>query len=396
MRIDLRSPARLAALALLPVLPLGLTACGGSSSSGNGSDSGAGGKAKQVSLKLTDTGCTPASASVPAGSVKLEVANPGATKSDEVELKNADGIIMGERENIAPGLSSDFTLDLQPGEYVLNCTFQNEQRDNAKLVVTGAATAKATATDDPTLTKAIGDYKTYVKSETDQLVADTTTFVAALKAGDTQEAKDLFAKTRLHYETVEPIAESFGDLDPDIDARVNDVAKRSDWRGFHRIEQILFVKGTTDGTAGYATELLANVKDLDSRIEALDLQAAQVANGAVGLLDEVANSKINGEEDRYSHTDLSDFQGNLTGARKAFDTLVPALGERDEDALVKDVEARFDAVQEGLDKYKRADDPSGFAPYEELTEADRRRFSQQIAALAEPLSTVAGKLLTSA
>lgn len=391
-----RRRAHLALLALaLPGAAVGLAACGGSSSDG-GSGAAAGGKARQVALQLTDTGCTPADAKVEAGTVRFAVANPGATKSDEVELKNADGIIMGERENIAPGLEADFTLDLQPGEYVLNCTFQNEQRDNAKLVVTGAATAQATATDDPTLTKAIASYKAYVSAETGTLVTDTRRFVAALQAGDTRRAQDLFARTRLHYETVEPIAESFGDLDPDIDARVNDVAKRSDWRGFHRIEQVLFTRGTTQGTAAYGTRLLADVEDLDARVSGLDLQAAQVANGAVGLLDEVANSKINGEEDRYSHTDLSDFQGNLTGARKAFEVLVPALRERDQGELVEDVESRFDEVQRGLDKYKRADEPSGFAAYDALTEADRRAFSQQIAALAEPLSTVAGKLLTKA
>ncbi|MCW3009432.1 MAG: Ferrous iron transport periplasmic protein, partial [Solirubrobacterales bacterium] len=374
-----------------------IAACGsdsGSSTTGSSGSSTTGkAAAKELKFQLTDSGCTPSDATVEAGAVKISVVNPGSTKTDEIELKNADGIIMGERENLAPGLGSDFTLTLQPGTYVLNCTFQNDARDNGKLVVTGAATAKAASDDDATLAKAVTDYKAYVQKQADELTAATTTFVAALKAGDTQKAQDLFATTRSHYEAIEPIAESFGDLDPEIDARVNDVADSASWTGFHRIEQILFTRKTTKGTERYADKLLADVKDLQSKIAGLDLQASQIANGAVGLLDEVSASKITGEEDRYSHTDLTDFQANFDGARKAFETLEPALEERGDAALVKQIDERIAAVQTGLDKYRRPDAASGFAPYSELTDADRKQFSQQVAALAEPLSLVAGKVL---
>jgi iron uptake system component EfeO len=374
-----------------------IAACGsdsGSSTTGSSGSSTTGkAAAKELKFQLTDSGCTPSDATVEAGAVKISVVNPGSTKTDEIELKNADGIIMGERENLAPGLGSDFTLTLQPGTYVLNCTFQNDARDNGKLVVTGAATAKAASDDDATLAKAVTDYKAYVQKQADELTAATTTFVAALKAGDTQKAQDLFATTRSHYEAIEPIAESFGDLDPEIDARVNDVADRASWTGVHRIEQILFTRKTTKGTERYADKLLADVKDLQSKIAGLDLQASQIANGAVGLLDEVSASKITGEEDRYSHTDLTDFQANFDGARKAFETLEPALEERGDAALVKQIDERIAAVQTGLDKYRRPDAASGFAPYSELTDADRKQFSQQVAALAEPLSLVAGKVL---
>lgn len=375
-----------------------IAACGSDSSdssSTGGSSTTAKAAAKELKFSLTDTGCTPSDATVTAGAVKISVVNPGSAKTDEIELLNKDGIIMGERENLAPGLGGNFTLTLQPGTYTLNCTFQNEARNNGKVIVTGAATAEAAAADDATLTKAVADYKAYVQDEADQLTTATTAFVAALKAGDTQKAKDLFATTRAHYEAIEPIAESFGDLDPEIDARVNDVADKASWTGFHRIEQILWNKNTTKGTAQYADKLLADVKDLQSKIPTLELQAPQIANGAVGLLDEVSSSKITGEEDRYSHTDLTDFQANFDGAVKAFEVLKPALVERGDQALVTQIETRIAAVQTGLNKYKRPDAASGYAPYQDLTDADRKQFAQQVAALAEPLSLVAGKVLVS-
>ena len=368
-----------------------LAACGGDDASSSSSSAKAGG-VKELDFELTDSGCTPATRSVAAGAVKIVAANPGTTKTDEIELKNADGIILGERENLAPGLSGDFTLTLQPGTYTLNCAFQNDTRDNGKIIVTGAATARP-AVDDARLTQAVDAYQASVAKQADELVGATTAFAAALKAGDTQKAKDLFATTRAHYERIEPIAEAFGNLDPEIDARVNDVASKAQWTGFHRIEQILFTKDTTKGTEPYADKLLADVKQLQAKIPSLQLQGAQIANGAVGLLDEVSSSKITGEEDRYSHTDLSDFQANFDGARAAFDALKPVLEANGEGRLVTTIDERIATLQRGLDKYKRAADPSGFAPYEELTDGDRRQFAQQVAALAEPLSLVAGKLL---
>jgi len=375
----------LAAVALAASL---LAACGDSSSDTNTTASGKG--AHRLQVELTDTGCSPANATVPAGPVTIAAVNNGTAKTDEIELKETDGITLGERENLAPGLSADFTLTLQPGRYKLLCTFQNQDREGGTLTVTGAAVATHRATP-AELDRAVAEYKEYVERETTQLVAQTRTFVAAVKGGDVQRAKDLFGPTRVHYETIEPIAESFGDLDPRIDARVNDVADRSQWTGFHRIEQILWQQRTTTGAERYADRLLADVRTLQQRIPGLKLQAAQIANGAVALLDEVSASKITGEEDRYSHTDLADFQGNLTGSKEAFETLEPALLAGGNGELIHDVQAQFAKVQGGLDRYKR-DTPLGFALYTDLTAKDRRQFAQQLAALTEPLSQVAGKL----
>lgn len=216
-------------------------------------------------------------------------------------------------------------------------------------------------------------------------------FQAALDSGDLTRAKALFGPVRRHYEAVEPLAESFGDLDPEIDARVNDVPNVKDWTGFHRIERTLWRDGTTQGTERYATMLADDLETLQRRVKTIKLQPAQIANGSVELLNEVASSKITGEEDRYSHTDLSDFQGNLEGSREAFVVLRPALREQGDAALVNTIDQRFGTVQAGLNRYRR-NTALGFALYEELTPADRRRLAQQIDALAEPLSIVAAKV----
>jgi iron uptake system component EfeO len=374
---------RSSALVLVAVVCAIAAGCGGSGgSTSNG--------VQTLSVSLTDAGCSPAALRAHSGTVTFDVSNGGTTKVTEFELKNADGIIVGERENVVAGIDGSFTLDLEPGRYALVCPNGDEENDGV-LVVTGKARAKETNATTSLLRTATTKYRAYVVARAGALLDGTRRFTAALQAGDLESAKELFGPVRLDYETIEPVAESFGDLDPKIDARVNDVDDAARWTGFHRIEQILWVGKTTDGTAALARRLLADVTTLERRVHTLAFQPAQLANGAVELLNEVAGSKITGEEDRYSHTDLSDFQGNLTGARVAFSLLRPALVARGEGPLARTIAKRFATVQKGLDRYRRAT-PLGFATYDELTPADRRTFAQQIDALAEPLSTVAAKV----
>jgi iron uptake system component EfeO len=369
----------------LLVLAVLATGCGSGSSSASGSGSG-----KQLNYTLTDAGCAPAASTVAAGPVTVNVSNGGTGKVSELELKNSDGIILGERENIVSGISGSFTLSLQPGDYVLNCP-NGDAEDNGKLRVTGQPIAATAGPSAAKLAAATKGYQNYVVDQSAELVKNTQQFTAALKAGDLQKAKELFGPTRIHYEAIEPVAESFGNLDPEIDARENDVKKLSDWTGFHRIEKILWQQNTTAGTEKYATKLMSDVNTLDSKVQKLTYQPAQLANGAVELLNEVANSKITGEEDRYSHTDLSDFAGNLQGAEVAFNLLAPALVSTGDAELVKTIKQRFTAVHTTLDTYKRQT-PLGYALYGELTLADRKKLSQEINDLAEPLSTVAAKV----
>jgi iron uptake system component EfeO len=360
---------------------IGLTACGNSTSSKG---------AKQVAVTLTDSGCTPQQISVASGPVTFNVTNGGTSKVTEMELKNRSGVILGESENVVEGIKGKFSLNIDAGKYVVNCP-NGDAEDQGTLVASGKSTGKPKGASTALLKQATDSYKRYIEDEVALLHAGVARFVAALLAGDTQRAKELFGPARTHYEAIEPVAESFGNLDPEIDARVNDVEKLSEWHGFHRIEKILWEQNTTRGTEADARKLLRDVETLQQKVKTIQLQPAQLANGAVELMNEVANSKITGEEDRYSHTDLSDFEANLAGSREAFKLLVPALYQTGNAALAKTIEARFAAVQQGLDAYRRKS-PLGFALYGELTPKDRQAFAREVGTLDEPLSTVAAKV----
>ncbi|MQT15099.1 iron uptake system protein EfeO [Segnochrobactrum spirostomi] len=241
------------------------------------------------------------------------------------------------------------------------------------------------------LVEPIADYKIYVSEKLQTLVSDTRAFTDAIKAGDVAKAKSLFASTRMSYEAVEPIAELFSDLDSSIDSRADDYEKKEKdpaFPGFHRLEYGLWVQNSTAGLAPIADKLMADVESLDKRIADLTLPPDKVVGGAAALMEEVAATKISGEEDRYSHTDLWDFQANSDGAKKIFELVEPLIQKQDP-AFVKKVSDNFATVDATLAKYKTAE---GYEPYDKLTDADRKVLASAVNTLAEDLSTLRGKL----
>jgi iron uptake system component EfeO len=242
----------------------------------------------------------------------------------------------------------------------------------------------ATSRDSVGSQEAVDRYRSYLVEQTRLLVERTQGFVKSLNYGNVEQAKARYATTRMPYEAVEPVAESFGGLDPDIDAREGDVPE-AQFRGFHRIERALWAENTTKGVRSVAAKLLADVKRLQALVFAIKLTPAQIANGANELLTEVSSSKITGEEERYSHTDLWDFEANVLGSKAAYDAVKPLLVQQDP-GLAKEIDQRFAEVEKALQPYRRGD---GFVLYGELTEQDKRQLAQSIDALAEPLSQVA-------
>lgn len=253
-------------------------------------------------------------------------------------------------------------------------------------------TAEAAPTASLELAKPIAAYKVWVSAETKKLVADTKAFTDAVKAGDLAKARALYPTTRVSYERIEPIAELFSDLDGSIDSRADDHEGGegdAGFTGFHRIEYGLFEKNSTEGMAPFADKLMADVNDLNGRIAGLTFPPDKVVGGAAALIEEVAATKISGEEDRYSHTDLYDFQANVDGAEKIVDLLHPMLVKQDK-ALTAKIDKNFKDVDRLLAKYKTKD--GGFVTYDHVTDADRTAMKGPITALAEDLSKLNGTL----
>ncbi len=374
----LRGAAIVGALALSGAL---LAACGSDSKSGDDSTPGA--KTQVIAVTLSNKGCPPPKSEIAAGPTKFQLKNDGGTKVSEVELMQGDRIV-GEKEGLAAGFSGSFTLNLKPGDYELYCP--NADTERSPLKVTGSDTASTgSEAEQAALAKAVSGYKAYVQSEAAALVTNSTALQTAINAGDVAKSKDLYAVARVNYERIEPVAESFGDLDQRIDGRAEDFDSAADFQGFHRIEMALWQDNTTDGMPAIAATLVSDTEQLQKLVGTFDIDAAQIANGATELLNEVSNSKISGEEERYSHLDILDMAANIEGSEKAFNLLKPAL-EMANKSLAVTVTQRFADLDKAMTQYKSGD---GYALYTDLTQDQVRELSRTVGALAEPLSQVA-------
>ncbi|MBD5656828.1 MAG: EfeM/EfeO family lipoprotein [Candidatus Eremiobacteraeota bacterium] len=345
-----------------------------------------------MAVTLTNAGCEASSTNLAGGPHTFTVTNKNATAVSEVELLDGERIL-GEKENLAPGFSGSFSLQLSAGTYSLYCP--GATKEKTPVTVTGGAVASTSGDTTSLVASGVSDYATYIRTQIASLVATTGPLVTAIEAGNVAAAQQAYAKARPYYERVEPVAESFtqgsNNLDNDIDARENDVPA-SQWEGFHRIEQGLFVAKSTAGLQTYATGLLTNVTKLQTLTSTLTYQPAELANGAVELLDEVSKTKITGEEERYSHLDLLDMEANIEGSEQAYADLQPVLVQIDPQ-LAATLTADFGALDALVNTYRDPAALGGFKPYGQLTPADVLSLSRAVSTVAEPLSQVAAKVV---
>lgn len=443
-RPSLRSARRLSPVAACAVLALcACTANPGTGAAGGAASDGGAAAAGPIPVSITDTNCEVSAASAPSGVVSFEVTNNG-TVPNEFEVLAGDKLrIISEQENIGPGTTVTLTAALPEGEYYTAC------KPNMVGAFVGDAAFTALPSDAPAVDEstqeleaaAVTNYTAYVRDQVGTLVTETKAFTDAYTSGDLELARALFPQARSYYERIEPTAEAFGieeagDLDAALDLRIQDVAADAGssvtdpavletWTGWHRIEADLFSEPGSPFSFPDAASRQAAADRLNADTQTLydlvygnvegasgpfELTLNDVVNGAQGLMDEVANSKIAGEEDTFSHTDLADFQANLDGARVAYGNVQPIVQAKDPQ-LDAQITERFDAVQAQLDTHVSGTRPDGapaFVDYSSVaavqddaagtpassayTEA-QRALSREVNAAAEALSQVAGIVL---
>ncbi|MEU9176780.1 iron uptake system protein EfeO [Streptomyces sp. NPDC048550] len=375
-------PARLTVLtAVAAVAALtAVTGCAEKSGAGDGA----------VKVAASDSACEVSKTEFPAGKVTLEVENKGS-KVTEVYVLFPDDRIVAERENIGPGTKASITAEIKAGDYEIACKPGMKGdgiRQKIKATGNGAAEKRS-----PELDAAVAEYRKYVQEQADQTLPKAQAFADAVKAGDVEGAKKAYAASRLGWERTEPVAESFGDIDPKVDVREDgleagqDPAK--DWTGWHRLEKALWADNKIgDGEKKLADQLITDLTDWQKKVGQAEITPTSMANGAKELLDEVASGKVTGEEERYSRTDLVDFKANVEGAQKAYELLKPVAAKNDP-ALSAELDKQFAAMNTLLDKYRADKNTYDFTSYETVGQDQRKELSDAVSALGEPLSKLA-------
>ncbi|MFB7558034.1 iron uptake system protein EfeO [Streptomyces brevispora] len=356
-----------------------LTAVTGCAEKSDGKGEGA------VQVIAKDDSCELSKTKLPAGHVELAVQNKGS-KVTEVYVLFPDDRIVAERENIGPGTKATITAEIKAGSYEIACKPGMKGHGiRQKLEVSGGTAAKRS----PEMDKAVAAYRTYVQDQADETLPKAKLFTDAVAAGDIEAAKKVYADSRLGWERTEPVAESFGDIDPKVDVREDGLEDGQKWTGWHRLEKALWQdKKLGAEEKALAPTLYKDLLDWQKRVGTAEITPTSMANGAKELLDEVATGKVTGEEERYSHTDLIDFKGNVEGAEKSYELLKPIASKNDA-ALAATLDKRFAELNKLLDKYRKDKTSYEFTSYEKVGKADRKELSDAVNALAEPLSRLA-------
>ena len=407
----------LAAVAALP-LALTLTSCVENAAN-----------ADSIEVTSDADTCAVSTDSAESGARTFKINNTG-NQVTEFYLLASDGLrVIAERENIAPGETADLTVSLMPGDYFTACRpgLRGPNVGQSAFTVTGEAVA-VDESDQQRFDDAVASYVNFAKNEVAEFVPLAEEFASAYASGDDEKARELYPASRVHYERIEPIAEALGILDPKIDYREVDYIAEADelkaedpafdqWRGFHRMEKDLWVPEkdakNADGADAWqdwepstpaqrtqvAELFMADVNQLLDTVndpnfaEDQQLTIDSVSNGAISLLEEVATTKVTGEEDWWSHTDLYDFAANIQGSRIAFDLVAPIAADHGENGakLVQDINDRYDDVEELLKEYGSLE--TGFVSYDTVDAAAQAQLTRALDALREPLSQLTGTVL---
>ena len=183
----------------------------------------------------------------------------------------------------------------------------------------------------------MANYAAYVQDQSDQLLAKTEQFVDLYKSGDDDAARALYPDARVHWERIETVAESFGDLDPMMDAREADLEPGQKWTGWHLIEKDLWPQRAENYTpltargAGDVRRRPAHEHPDPRRAGAgrspTPSTRSPTARAACSRRSPLG--KVTGEEEYWSHTDLWDFQANVDGARVGYEGVKPILEQKD-------------------------------------------------------------------
>lgn len=385
--------SRTLAAALLAVAALSTSAC-----TDNARTPSASADPRRLAVTSTDTECKVSANTAPSGTLTFAVTNGGAQVT-EFYVLGSDGLrIVAEAENIGPGLTRELVLTAPAGSYFTACKpGMVGDGIRAPFTVSDSGESIGPSGDDAALVaEAARLYGAYVRDQIGTLVTKTESFVKLVKEGKDDQARALYAPARVHWERVETVAESFGDLDPRMDAREADLEPGEKFTGWHRLEKDLwparavgYKPMTKAERAAVADQLLADTLELNKRVQTMRFDVSGIANGAKGLLDEVATGKVTGEEEYWSRTDLWDFQANVDGARVAWEGLRPLLQKKDA-ALDETIAKEFKHLQTLLDKHRVGD---GFVTYDKLTPAQVKELADAVNSLGEPLSKMAGAVL---
>lgn len=195
--------------------------------------------------------------------------------------------------------------------------------------LTRVARGDARSTDTPDLGAVTTAGVEYFRKRCEDQLPLVRTLRDAVASGDLRAAQRAYLESRPPYEEIETTALCFEESDRDIDARPYAFAggeTDGEFRGFHKVEALLFGYEDTAEALPYAEGLVGSIETLRRELAQRErFSAAQQFDGMIALATEVAAKKISSEEETWSDQSLLIFRHNWIGVMSQFVPFAPLV-----------------------------------------------------------------------
>jgi len=243
---------------------------------------------------------------------------------------------------------------------------------------------RASRSDSPDLANATTAGVAYFRKRCEDQLPLARGLLDAVRSGDLRAAQRAYIDARPPYEEIETTALAFEGADRDIDARPYAFSAGEndpEFRGFHKIEALLFGYQDTAEAVPYAEQLVKSVERLRRELAERDRFDSGVQfDGMIALATEVAAKKISSEEETWSDQSLLIFRHNWIGVFSQFAPFARLLDDRTSER-VKDAHGAAMAL---VEPHFAPGEAAG-TPYSKIRTRERRAMADASNALRDAL-----------
>ena len=160
--------------------------------------------------------------------------------------------------------------------------------------------------------------------------------------------------SRPPYEQIEVLAGNFEQEDTDIDARpyaFDNGDLDEGFKGFHKIEALIYRDGDLKAAIPYGDGLLESVKSLINKLnDPSNFNVKDHFGGMIAVATEVPAKKISSEEETWSDQSLLIFKNNWIGIHSQYKPFAPLVKEKNADLAAK-VEETYKACLKTVEPF---------------------------------------------
>ncbi|MBP6122121.1 MULTISPECIES: EfeM/EfeO family lipoprotein [Providencia] len=237
--------------------------------------------------------------------------------------------------------------------------------------------------------QAIQTYLVFVRKELGEMVSQLEILNQSLQNGEQQKAQSAYILAHQHYETVRPIIILFGNTDRTINPRASYfLDKENDYRfsGFHLVEYRLFAQKDIKSALTAADELLMKGRDLNKRLETETIEIPKLVQASADFIEMILETKLAGEENIYSQSDLADIAANLKGSQTIVEILTPFI----QPTTLARIKENNQKINQIMQSYQLSE--GRYQPYRQLNQKDKMALYSLLTQQAEVLAILRAQL----